>query len=569
MSKPDKPVSPLSLAEAMAILMALPENNKEGFLNIAEHMGNFTGVFATGASRATAVRERMNSAGEFGLATLKTDMNRTFREIGTTITALDSMAGKNTALLNRLAKAVEWGYSLEQDAILPPISDQIKVKSGDALELQSLASILDNLLHQIRPLIAELISGCQQTHALISHLNRRMVADLESSRQGLQRLKKQTQHVLTTMTHQVGEISIVCRDMEKRSQTVNAMLGELVQAMQYDDITAQRVSHAVITLGQVEEKMLLLSQQENLRPWVVLAMRIVVDQLEESSADLVTALQTIQHELTRISDHAVDQAKGVQQLRGVGLDFRQAVAELTHHLNSALRLGIFDEGLPGEFLRVVSQAENGIFQAKRAMSAIALSAGRMENLAGSLRNRGNERMQILTGTILELSHRVQQEKDTVQLELTSAAESLHQISNIFMEQVMPILMRNNAMLRRMPLSVQQVDNHNTDNLAALADNLAEAQSTVIQIMLLAAEMTFHVRFKKQVQKVVEGLQEMIHEYSGGKDLEGDLASLAAEFQDLAALYTMDSERRILQQALNLDSDATPAPPAEDDGFELF
>ncbi|NGZ29437.1 MAG: hypothetical protein G8345_21435, partial [Magnetococcales bacterium] len=58
MSKPDKPVSPLSLAEAMAILMALPENNKEGFLNIAEHMGNFTGVFATGASRATAVRER-------------------------------------------------------------------------------------------------------------------------------------------------------------------------------------------------------------------------------------------------------------------------------------------------------------------------------------------------------------------------------------------------------------------------------------------------------------------------------------------------------------------------------
>lgn len=559
-----------AINEIVGILSDIPDGNKEGFLNIAEHMGNFSGVFATGASRATSVRERLNSAGEFGLAALKTDMNRTFREITSTINALNGLAASKSALTDRLARAVEWGYSLEQEAILPPITDQIKVKSGETLELQSLASILDNLLHQSRPLIAELISGCQSAHALTSHLNRRIMADLDSSRQGLVRLKKNTQAVMTTMARQVGEISTACMDMENRARGVNGLLAELVQAMQYDDITSQRIQHAASALVQVKNKVATRDDGDAAQRWAVLAMRIVVDQLEESTTDLVTAIQTIHHQLTRISDHAVAQAKEVQILRGVGLNFRQAVAEMTHHLNAMLRLGIFDDTLPGDFLRVVSQAENGIFQAKRALNALVLSANRMENLASSLRHRGTDRMQILTGAVLDLSRRILREKEAIHTELTASATILQKISAEFMERAMPTLLRTNAMLRRMPLSIQQVDNHNTDNLTALSENLAEAQSTTIQIMLLAAEMTFHVTFQKNIHKVVETLQGLIHEHADADTLDLNRALQATEFQDLAAMYTMDSERRILQQALHLDQTTDNAPVGEeDDGFELF
>jgi hypothetical protein len=65
-------------------------------------------------------------------------------------------------------KAIEaWALEVEQEALLPAIADQIKGQISSELERQTLGSIVDSLMNQVRTLMREIILSSQEVDTLL------------------------------------------------------------------------------------------------------------------------------------------------------------------------------------------------------------------------------------------------------------------------------------------------------------------------------------------------------------------------------------------------------------------
>lgn len=559
------------LHKVVETLATVPDTSRRGFLGIAEQMGHISGAFATAASRATSIRERIDSPDRFGLTPLRADLRRIAREISGSLDAVGSLLERKNALSRELGEIIRWGLRLEQDAFLPSIADQIHTRGSDMLEVKTLASIVDNLMQQLRPLIHEVVTASQEADDALDHLARRVGADLEASSHGQQMVKKATTNAQRRLGRSVEHIGQACQGVEERSQSVNRIVFEMVQAMQYDDITVQRLEHAIEALRRAATH---LGDDRSGRGqrWFVVALRIVIDQLEETTTDLVTAVQTIHHHLIAISDTAEEQASSISGLRATAINLRQDTTDIAYHLASFLNLSIFNESLASEVLRTLSRAENAVFQTKRAINLLSLTAARLATLAGSLQSQGGERIEILASAIRELADRIQKEAPGKLEEAGTCLGNLEEINDTFSQKVTPRLMRTNSLLRRAPFTTQQIDASNTDLHGVMHHTLSDTRAMAVQIMLLAAELGFHMGVKRTVDQVVDKLQQLLHEVGGREALDMDRASvqtLAAEFDDLMELYTMDSERRIHNATLAGGEEEGNGNGEDELDFELF
>lgn len=563
------PLAPETLNQlhgAMTLLRQAPEVSRAGFVAISDHIGGFSGGFATAASRATSTRERLASSSGFGLDPLKADLRRVVREVNGVFEAMEGLVARKDELLTLLKELMRWAHGLEQEAFLPAMAEQIRIRGGEGLEVQTIASILDNLMTQARPLMQEILSASQEMMEIINHLARRIRVDLDASRHALTALRRNADAALKRMGTGLKELDQVCQHMETRADLVNDEVFAMVQSIQYDDITSQRLEHCLAAMDKILAR---LEQGDEGFRWSYLAGRIIVEQLEETGADLVTAIQSIHHHLTQVADQAVTQVREIGGARELAMGFRQEMGEIAFHVTTMLNLGIFGDTLSGELIRTLSRAENALFQAKRALSVLTMTAGRLEKLAASVKSQGHERLEILTSSILDLSHRLVREAPQRQEGLTQALNLLQDIGTAFSERASPRLLRTGSLLRRLPLATQQLESNTHDLMEEMVRTLGETQATNVQIMLLAAEMTFHGVMKKTLDRAGSRVETFLAALAVANPelLNGDWRLQSREFADLAEMYTMDSERRIHQAVLGegeLEDNGSGGG-----GFELF
>ncbi len=541
---------------------------KTGFLNVGGHMGDLSSGFASGAGRAVSIQERITTSGALGLTPLLQDLRKINREMTTLFRVVENVLTNKSNVTGYMDSVTDWALLVEQDAFLPSLVNQVKNTDTDTLELQTHGAMIDSLMRQIRLLIQEIISASQESSIRINNLSRRITADLETCRHGRLALKENVNATLRNMTKSVKRIEKSCKEMEANVEPVNAVLFEMVGAMQYDDITSQRTEHVIEILRQTAEKIADGENPEKSRRWAAVAMRITIDQMKEIDNDLSKAVKGLRENLNSVTKHSESQRKNITKTRRAGMSFRKDSADIAYHLSTLLRLPIFEDGLSSEVLRSLSQAENAVFQSKRALEMLGMTADRLEKLTGNLDARGNERAKLLNERIHELAKRIHKESKTQNREADQAADHLQKINEEHAEKVTPRLMQTNSLLRRFPLATGRMDTGNNTVLELMNESLREVQATSIQIVLLITELTFHKRVHEVFKPATEALQQIIHEIAGdlGKELEGDLGALLEEFADLNNLYTMDSERRVQDAALGIDSGDGEE---EDDGIELF
>lgn len=556
---------------AEKVLLAIPQS-RQGFLRIIEHMGNFSSGFATAASRATSAREQIAADGEMGLTPLRADLRKVYRDIQGGFTSLAELIEQTQAFTASLEEVVSWSLLVEQDAFLPQVAEQLKGLEGEQLELKTLGAIVDNLMAQTRPLIHEAISSSQQASDAIGLLTRRLQRDLDASRFGMEKIRQHTDATLTRIGRIVKSIDQACGRMEGQATGSHTVVFEMVQAMQYDDITAQRLEHVAQVLHIVAERLLKQDKLDDAtRRWCFLALRMTVDQCEETSADLITATQTIHAQLTQLLDIAVDQANAIGLVRREGIRFRQENADVAYQLGAIMSLGIFNETLAIDVLRAFSQGENALIQIKRALSALEQAAARLNRLVASMSVHGNPSLEILVSSIQELAQRIMREAPVRLGFLSEAITRVEGFNQLFSEKINPRLMRTATLLRRIPLATQQMESNNAALVSGMNDTLGGAQATTIQIMLVAAEMVFQHQVKIILETSVDEIQSLLPAIGGAHaaTLGGNLNLLAGEFSDLAGLYTMEKERRIHQAVLEGATLAEERAENDEPGFELF
>ncbi len=556
------------IQQVIGLLSQVPPLSNEGFQNISNHMGNFSSSFATGASRAIAIRERIESDGELGLTPLQNDLRKVYREITGAFREMEALANKKSAYIEQMRDIGEWARNLEQEAFLPPIVDQIRGRIGQGLEVQTLGAIIDSMIQQIKPLIQDVIGSSNEAEDIIHHLTRRISADLASSRHNLTGLKKDASALQRSLGKSVRKFDAACATMTERSSAVSSVVFEMVQSMQFDDITAQRIGHIITALESALEMVQKKSRSQKDKRWLALAIKIIMDQLQATTGDLMRAIEDTESQLTQIAYHAVDQTKSVSHVRAVGSAFRHDIDDIAYCLNSMLRLNIFDETLSTDLLAGLSAAENASMQAKRALTVLEITSARLEKLASSLSTQESERLSILTGSIISLAQTIQREAPEQIRNLNAATTKLHAISLAFSDKSTPRLVRTNSLLRRIPLSTKQLDGNNNDIICEMNETLADAQADAIQISLLSAELSFNRTISKLVEEALNALEALLRREK--IDLEevlkgDDILELAKEFDDLQKLYTMESERRLHQASIAGDE---AADGGEEDSMDI-
>ncbi|MBF0625264.1 MAG: hypothetical protein HQL82_10725 [Magnetococcales bacterium] len=564
--------NPMDLLDSLVHkLERIPVLCSAGFAAVANQMAGFSGGFGASASRATLIQERIESSGTMGLDSLTQDMVRVNEELGGVFKSLERLIGQKAPLAKRLENTIEWGLTLEQKAFLPRVVDQFKSTGSERMERNAQGSMIDNLLEQAGPLINEIVAATQETRDMLDQMARRLIADLDSSRHGAKLLDQHTGTALGRMAREVGKISSTCKHMEERSATVGGVVFEMVQAMQFDDITAQRIQHVVEALHKARTRIGNDTQADGTPEairWFVIALRISIGQLRETTADLIKAVADMQELMSRIAGLAEDQVGDISAARTSARHYHQDAVDLTYLLGSMLRLGVFEEGLSSDVLRNLSRAENGIFQARRALQMLMMTATRLDNLAGALKTEGNRRLTALTESIRELAGLIGLDGNEMGDEFDKTAAKLQRIGATFSENTTPRLMRASGLLRRIPLATQQLDTSNNDLIRLMNESIADTHATSANILLLNAEMDFAAQIRELSEDLILGMDKLLAQVAGDCTdyLEGDLSSMAGEFEDLAKLYTMKSERLI--HSAELDGSGSAEEGGEDD-IELF
>ena len=590
-SQPSKS-GPLSqIQHQMDILKKIPDLSKIGFSEIADQMGIFSVGFASGATQASTIRERVAMGkGDLGLKPLRDDHRRITREIKIVFESIEQLIEEESTITQQLGEVTTWAMSVEQDVFLPTMTDQLQRHKSKELEQNTLGSIIDSLMHQVRTLIHEIITSTLEASNLLNSLNRRLSSDMETSKLNFKTLKAHSNILIKQLAKSIKIMDFSCREMEDQTNTVNNIVFEMIQDMQYDDITAQRIDHMLQTLTRVNSRFSVLKNLERIdnrfkgtqsktsdKRWITAATNIVIEHLEETSTDVVTKANSLQNHLIHVSDLAKERKINLVTARDCSMSFRQDVLDLSYHLGTLLHLGIFDDGLSTEVLRRFSHVENTIFQAKRSFELLALTSTRLNRMVSNLDADGSPRLESLKHTISTTVERIQEEGSKNRQILDKLTNHLQHLSMDYSEKATPKIMRMISLLRRAPLRAHQMESDNNDVLEMLNETLGDTQAIYIQIMLLGSGITFHDHIKKHSNQVVQNLQTILSEKIGDEivlSLKGNSLDLTDEFKDLASMYTMASERRAHDTALgdtagDENEDEDEDEDEDDDGFELF
>ncbi|MBF0614386.1 MAG: hypothetical protein G8237_11560 [Magnetococcales bacterium] len=563
------------LDKIIATLDRTPALCSAGFHAIVDYMGGFSASFASSASRAAAIRERHSVKGKSkGLQPLQQDLTRIQREIESSLKHFDGLMAQTRSFVQTTDSLILWALTLEQDAFLPQMADQIISQGSDALERQTQCAIIDSLMRQIRPLIHDLISSLRDASTMMQQLTQRLAADMDLSSHRLKALKSRLRDVIGRMGVSIAAIDEACQKIESHAEANNGVLFEMMQTMQYDDISVQRLAHITEMMRQGRERLAEAQGQTQPLRWFAMTTRLTIDQLEESAADLVSAVQTMHRHLTSISDLAEAQKKTIFAARNVSMEFQQDVAEAAYHLGAMLKLPILDDALLAEILKTLSQTENILFMAHKAMETLDKTAHRLTALTRDVNTKGCGKLETLTEAIQELASRIHKEGHQKGEELLQSAEAVQTINSEFAELGAPRIMNAGVMLRRIPLTIRRLEMSNADLATIFSESLAETLATYNQIMLLTSDITFHTTIRTASSQICRELTAISTAQAGPllPTLLDDCRSMAEEFHGLYALYTMDSERRIHAQllgAMPAEEESCRMPEDNDDGFELF
>ncbi|MBF0212596.1 MAG: hypothetical protein HQM00_03410, partial [Magnetococcales bacterium] len=528
------------LDKIVASLDRMPAHGSAGFHAIVDHMGGFSASFTSSASRASAIRERHSVKGKAqGLTPLQQELTRIHREVEAALKLMESLMDQTLAFVKTTDGLILWSLTLEQDAFLPLMGDQILNQGSDALERQTQCAIIDSLMRQIRPLIHDLISSLRDASTLMQQLARRMAADMDLSSHRLKVLKPRSREVIGRMGQSIIAVDQACQKIEGHAESNNGVLFDMMQTMQYDDISAQRLAHVSEALSQAKARLASANGDPESLRWFAMVTRISIDQLEETTSDLSTAVQAMHQHLTRISDLAEAQKKTIFAARNVSMELQQDVAEAAYHLAAMLKLPILDDSLLSEVLKTLSQTENTLFMAHKSMETLDKTAHRLSSLTRDVNTRGYGKLETLTEAIQELARRIHEEGHQKGDELLQAAEAVQTINGDFSEQGAPKIMNAGVMLRRVPLTIRRLEMSNADLATIFSESLAETQATYNQIMLLTSDITFHTAIRGASSQIVKELRSIMQEQAGEllETLEVECAAMADSFKGLRAIYT--------------------------------
>lgn len=287
---------------------------KKGFVDIGGEMSRFSNGFATSAATGTSIRERIASDGAWGLDGLKKDIRAVHSEIQGVFAIIEDLVQRQQSFSDEMVAFISWSRSLERLAFIPPIVDHLP-HAPDDMETHTLGAIIDNVMQSARPLGLELITSVQEATHHMHQLARRIDTDVTLSRHAVENMTQHTGEAVRHLNQAVNAIDLLCAQLEQRARTVNQVISHLVQNMQTEDISRQRIEHVLDALRMARQKWRRDPDHPDHRRWFVLALHICIAQLEDTQTNLTEGIHQIHDQIEAIHHLSKEAMEDVGNLR--------------------------------------------------------------------------------------------------------------------------------------------------------------------------------------------------------------------------------------------------------------
>jgi len=498
---------------------------------------------------------------------------------------LNSTGKKSTevcALLNNVTRQIEELYvpvfglrKVIKTLHALRVSTRIEAAKGYASEAGVLAKSLDELSRLMNEKIAEIFD---RTEALVPMINKSLAME-EAAQSGAIRIAsrevEKARGLLTAFMANCIETGQWTTRLSERSNDVTQSFGEMISALQFQDITRQRLEHvqkALTGLGQHLDKFNKrsdYSRDEEASRLFGRICRLQNDQLSLASEEFLAAAENLSENLHGMVASVVSMADDTRELSratSVGCDSRfSAVLEVLRTIASYL-----DE------TRQVHQT------AGDDLANVCLGIQEVANLVDEVELIGEEIQLLAMNAAISAAHARQQGAG-----LDIIAQNIHVVAEEATGHALT-LAKECATITSHAVHLQDVGRETKANDGNVGSLLAEAQermaiieSNCLKLMEFATEVdqtadtlsedvndvvkSIDVRrgFREQLAPALDRLEHLSS--SDDEELtENDNANLEALFIDLEHCYTMDSERRVHRRFVDNDDSLSPVLTAEVD-----
>ena len=474
--------------------------------------------------------------------------------------------------VNGLRKVIKTLHALR-------VSTRIEAAKGYA----SGASVLAKSLDELGGLIYEKISEFfDRTEALVPMINNSLAME-EAAQSGAIRIAsrevEKARGLLTDFMTNCIETGQWTTRLSERSHDVTQNFGEMISALQFQDITRQRLDHvqnALTGLGQHLEKFSQrsdFSRDEEASRLFGRICRLQNEQLSLASQEFLAAADNLSENLHGMVASVVSMVEDTRELSratSVGCDSRfAAVLEVLRTITSYLDETRHVHQTAGESLTDVCQ---GIQEVAGLVDEVELIGEEIQLLA--------------MNAAISAAHARQQGAG-----LDIIAQNIHVVAEEATGHALT-LARECATINSHASHLQDVDQETKSNSGNVGSLLAEAQEHMAMIEGNSLKL---IEFASEVDQTADSLSDDVNEVVRTVDVrkafqeklapvldrleslsssvdeeltESDNANLEALFVDLEHCYTMDSERRVHKRFVDKNDQSSSVVPTEVDEWSI-
>jgi methyl-accepting chemotaxis protein len=443
------------------------------------------------------------------------------------------------------------------------VSTRIEAAKGYASGAGVLARSLDELGRLVSEKITEIF---ERTELLVPMINQSLTMERAAQSGSIRTAHcevKKARDLLTAFLTNCLETEQWTDRLKERSDDVTQNFGEMVAALQFQDITRQRLDHiqkALISLGEHLEKLTLLadsSRDEEASRLFSRICRLQHGQLTLAWQEFLSAADNLSENLHGMAASVVSMASDTRELSrstDVGSDNRFAAV-----LDVLKTITLFlDE------TRTVHQS------AGQHLSEVCQAIQAVSGLVEEVELIGEEMQLLAMNAAVSAAHARQRGAG-----LDIIAQNIHIVAEEATTYAL-VLARECETITRLAVHLQDVEREtqtSAENIGCLLDDARERMTTIetngTKLMVLAADVdqaaadlsedvnnvakTIDVRvaFHEKLAPALERLGSLAA--SADKEMtESDGVNLETLFGDLEHCYTMDSERQIHKQFIDKD-----------------
>lgn len=550
------------------ILKPLIAHCNKGFQKFTVQMGKVSKTMSHDTAKALDSLDKLKSQDNAALKQISSNIDKVAHQVDSIFYNVQNSNNEEFAFKDAIHPIITWCESIKKTALDKQFLSLIDNNYHTDHDIHNICAVVDNLNMHISLLSSETINSLNESEKIFPILQNRLAKDLSGSINSLKHTHDEVTEKYIKINRQIFEMQPTCDQLQHHTNSSDQIFSHLVQTMQLDDMITQRLDHNIKTLmliaDQIDQK-----QTEDWQKWAAIALKITMDQIEETLNELIKAITLLYVQIPQFIELTGKQIEYIETLRTLGIKNRHWFDDAMYTFNNLLRLFNYSSLLISSTKRSYDNVHDAVRQANQAMTNTEkLIVGKLEKLVQHLFKSTKSEITEHAKTIQELALKIQNENPSHSENLEKFIQQIQTDQHSFVKTNQQHHLEIKDYFQQITHQRKLIDHHLSDLINNMNNILSNSQAPAIQLILLISRITFHVKIKKESIKAISIIQQSMVEICD--DVKNTITAYPDKetaFQSIHKLYTMSSERICFNKTLGLENDEKIS--TDEDNIELF